>query len=118
VLAVTAPTTGITPFMAMIDQIMNQPRSRDAPRVFVIVDTGSDHRGKTAIKRLRDRSPNRIMIHTPAHASWLNQAEIFFSIIQRKVITQSAVKFTIVAICHLRDCSWCPRMDNPSTPNT
>jgi hypothetical protein len=27
------------------------------------------------------------MIHTPVHASWLNQAEIFFSIIQKKVIS-------------------------------
>ena len=27
------------------------------------------------------------MIHTPVHASWLNQVEIFFSIIQRKVVS-------------------------------
>ena len=27
------------------------------------------------------------MIHTPVHASWLNQVEIFFSIIQKKVIS-------------------------------
>ncbi len=27
------------------------------------------------------------MIHTPVHASWLNQAEIFFSIVQKKVIS-------------------------------
>lgn len=87
VIADTPPTTGITPFMALMDQIMTQPRYRDACRVFVIVDNGSDHRGQTAIKRLRDRYPNCIMIHTPVHASWLNQAEIFFSIIQRKVVT-------------------------------
>ena len=27
------------------------------------------------------------MIHTPVHASWLNQVEIFFSIVQKKVIS-------------------------------
>jgi hypothetical protein len=27
------------------------------------------------------------MIHTPVHASWLNQVEIFFSVIQKKVIS-------------------------------
>jgi hypothetical protein len=26
-------------------------------------------------------------VHTPVHASWLNQVEIYFSIIQRKVLT-------------------------------
>jgi hypothetical protein len=51
------------------------------------VDNGSDHRGQAAVKRLRDAWPNAIMIHTPVHASWLNQAEIFFSITQKKVIS-------------------------------
>jgi hypothetical protein len=27
------------------------------------------------------------MVHTPVHASWLNQIEIFFSIVQRKVVS-------------------------------
>jgi hypothetical protein len=26
-------------------------------------------------------------LHTPVHASWVNQVEIYFSIIQRKVLT-------------------------------
>ena len=30
---------------------------------------------------------NIILIHTPIHASWLNQVEIYFSIVQRKVLT-------------------------------
>jgi transposase len=45
------------------------------------------HRGQAAAGRLRKAHPNAIMIHTPVHASWLNQAEIFFSIIQRKAVT-------------------------------
>ena len=63
------------------------PEYKDAPRVFVIVDNGSDHRGQAAVERLHAAWPNAIMIHTPVHASWLNQVEIFFSIIQKKVVS-------------------------------
>jgi transposase len=87
VFAATPHTTGITPFMDLMDQVMSRPEYKDAPRVFVIVDNGSDHRGQPAISRLRDAYPNAIMIHTPVHASWLNQVEIVFSIIQKKVLT-------------------------------
>ena len=87
VFAATPDTTGIAPFMDLIGQVMSQPEYKDAPRVFVIVDNGSDHRGQAAISRLRTAHPNAIMIHTPVHASWLNQVEIVFSIIQKKVLT-------------------------------
>jgi transposase len=87
VFAATPPTTGIAPFMDLIGQVMRRPEYKDAPRVFVIVDNGSDHRGETATDRLRNAYPNAIMIHTPVHASWLNQVEIVFSIIQKKVLT-------------------------------
>jgi len=85
--AATPPAIGITPFMDLMGQVMAQPRYNNAPRVFVIVDNGSDHRGQAAISRLATAHPNAIMIHTPVHASWLNQAEIFFSIVQKKVIS-------------------------------
>lgn len=58
-----------------------------AQRVFVIVDNGSAHRGQRSIDRLQGAWPNLILVHTPVHASWLNQAEIYFSIVQRKVLT-------------------------------
>ena len=58
-----------------------------AQRVFVIVDNGSAHRGQRSIDRLQGTWPNLIVVHTPIHASWLNQAEIYFSIVQRKVVT-------------------------------
>lgn len=83
----TPKTTGIIPFMGLMRQVMTQEPYASAPRVFVVVDNGSDHRGKKAIRRLRSAWPNAIMIHTPVHASWLNQIEIFFSIIQKKVIS-------------------------------
>ena len=37
--------------------------------------------------RLPERWPNIIPVHTPVHASWLNQIEIYFSVVQRKVLT-------------------------------
>jgi hypothetical protein len=58
-----------------------------AKRVFWIVDNGSSHRGKKAIDRLTTAFPNAVMVHTPVHASWTNQIEIFFSIVQRKVVS-------------------------------
>jgi hypothetical protein len=83
----TPVTTGIKPFMDLAGQVMARPDYKNAPRVFVIVDNGSDHRGQAAIRRLAQAHPNAIMIHTPLHASWLNQIEIFFSVIQKKVVT-------------------------------
>ena len=63
-----------------------EPYSK-AQRVFVIVDNGSAHRGNKSIDRLQGAWPNLILVHTPVHASWLNQAEIYFSVVQRKVLT-------------------------------
>jgi transposase len=87
VFAATPPATGIVPFTDLIGQVMSRPQYKQAPRVFVIVDNGSDHRGQAAAGRLRDAYPNAIMIHTPVHASWLNQVEIVFPIVQKKVLT-------------------------------
>lgn len=87
VFASTPKTTGIVPFMDLVGQVMQRPEYKNAPRVFVIVDNGSDHRGRAAIARLRKAHPNAVMVHTPVHASWLNQIEIFFSVIQKKVLS-------------------------------
>ena len=57
-----------------------------ARRVFWIVDNGSAHRGQRSVDRLERRWPNLILVHLPLHASWLNQIEIFFSIVQRKLL--------------------------------
>ncbi|WP_433498186.1 IS630 family transposase (plasmid) [Sphaerimonospora sp. CA-214678] len=79
--------TGIVPFMDLVEQVMTQEPYASAKRVFWVVDNGSSHRGKAAADRLTARFPNAVMVHTPVHASWLNQVEIFFSIVQRKVVT-------------------------------
>lgn len=94
VTASTPRTTGIVPFMDLMATVMAKPEYRDAPRVFVIVDNGSDHRGKKAVRRLRRAHPNAIMVHTPVHASWLNQVEIFFSVIQKKVVSPNNFRST------------------------
>lgn len=82
-----APTTGITPFTELVDKVMTSEPYASARRVFWIVDNGSSHRGWTAAARLTDAHPNAQMIHLPVHASWLNQVEIYFSVVQRKLIT-------------------------------
>jgi hypothetical protein len=80
-------TTGIQPFDRLVEQVMAVEPYRSARRVFWITDNGSSHRGEKAANRLRAAWPSIVLVHTPVHASWLNQIEIYFSIVQRKVLT-------------------------------
>ena len=89
------PKTGIAPFERLVAQVMGQEPYRSARRVFWIMDNGSAHRGKRCLARLRQRWPSIVAVHTPVHASWLNQIEIYFSVLQRKVLTPNA--FTTLA---------------------
>jgi hypothetical protein len=79
--------SGIAPFDRLVDQVMTRPPYNDARRVFWIVDNGSSHRGMAAVQRLQHKHPRLVLVHGPVHASWLNQIEIYFSIVQRKVLT-------------------------------
>lgn len=79
--------SGIVPFDRLVAQVMSQAPYQKARRVFWIVDNGSAHRGQTAIDRLQKRYPNLTLVQGPVHASWLNQIEIYFSILQRKALT-------------------------------
>ena len=79
-------STGIKPFTALVDQVMNAEPYASARRVFWVVDNGASHRGWTAAARLSEAWPNAVMVHLPVHASWLNQVEIYFSVIQRKLL--------------------------------
>ena len=81
------PKTGIAPFGRLVDQVMRRFPYRRARRVFWIVDNGTSHRGERAARRLAAAYPNLVLVHLPVHASWLNQVEIYFSIVQRKVLT-------------------------------
>ena len=80
-------TTGIEPFGRLVAQVLAQEPYRSAKRLFWIVDNGSSHRGEAVRKRMAKVDPRIVLVHTPIHASWLNQVEIYFSIIQRKVLT-------------------------------
>jgi transposase len=82
----TAPTTGIEPFAQLVEQVMTTEPYASAARVFWIVDNGSSHNGARSIQRMHTTWPTAELVHLPIHASWLNQVEIFFSIVQRKVI--------------------------------
>jgi DDE superfamily endonuclease len=79
-------TSGIEPFNRLIDQVMTTEPYSSARRVFWVVDNGSSHRGQPSIDRLQRRWPTLRLIHLPIHASWLNQVEIYFSVVQRKVL--------------------------------
>jgi transposase len=81
------PKTGKAAFGRLVDEVMDQEPYRSARRVFWIVDNGSSHRGERAAEELRARHPRIVVVHTPVHASWLNQIEQYFSILQRKVLT-------------------------------
>lgn len=54
--------------------------------IHVVLDNGSSHVSKHTKKWFEDH-PRWEVHYTPPHASWVNQVELFFSILQRKVIT-------------------------------
>jgi hypothetical protein len=81
------PSTGIEPFDRLVEQVMTTEPYVSARRVFWVVDNGSSHRGQRAVDRIRKRWPNARLVQLPVHASWLNQVEIYFSVVQRKVLT-------------------------------
>ena len=80
-------TTGIAPFARLVAQVMTTEPYASADRVFWITDNGSSHCGATAAERMASTWPTAQLIHLPAHASWLDQAEIYFSVVQRKALT-------------------------------
>jgi hypothetical protein len=81
------PTNGIDPFGRLVSQVMREEPYRSARRVFWVLDNGSSHRGQPAVCRLQEAHANLVLVHLPIHASWLNQVEIYFSVLQRKVLT-------------------------------
>ena len=80
-------TVGNDPFDRLVDQVMEAQPYASARRVFFVVDNGTSHRGQASIDRTRRRHPAARLVHLPLHASWLNQIEIYFSVLQRKALT-------------------------------
>jgi transposase len=87
VLGAIAPKTGITPFTNLVAQVMTTEPYASARRVFWVVDNGSSHAGQSSIERMTAAWPTATLVHLPIHASWLNQIEIYFSVLQRKAIS-------------------------------
>lgn len=77
----------ISAFDAFVSSVMEQEPYRSASRVFWVVDGGTIHRGQRAVERLQQQWENLVLVHLPTHGSWLNQIEIYFSILQRKALT-------------------------------
>jgi transposase len=81
-----APKTGIEPFTQLVEQVMTREPYASAKRVFWVVDNGSSHNGQASVDRMQNAWPTAELVHLPIHASWLNQVEIYFSVLQRKAI--------------------------------
>ena len=77
----------IVAFDALVARVLAQEPYRSAKRVFWVVDNGTIHRGQRAVDRLQAQFHNLTLVHLPTHASWLNQIEIYFSILQRKALS-------------------------------
>jgi len=92
--------SGTAPTDRLIAEVMRREPYKSAQRVFWIVDNCSAHRGHKAVERIRSRWPNALLVHTPVHASWINQIEIYFSIVQRKVLTPNDFS----SLGHLEEC--------------
>ena len=80
-------TTSIATFNQLVDQVMRQEPYQSDERVFWLVDGGCAHHRSTFPSRLSGMYPNAIAVMLPLHSSWLNQIELYFSIVQRKVLT-------------------------------
>jgi len=91
VLGLCEQTTGIEPFRRLVDLVMQQEPYCSARRVFWVTDNGSSHRGLASARRLRSWYANAIQVPTPVHASWLNQVEVYFSVVQRKVLAPNEI---------------------------
>src|SRR5258708_7640650 len=81
------PPPGSPRLARLVEQVMTAEPYASADRVFWITDNGSSHRGAASVKRMTSAWPNAHLIHLPRHASWLDQAEIYFSVVQRKALS-------------------------------
>ena len=82
-----AASTGIEPFMALVEQVMSQETLR-------ISQTSVLDRGQRILtprpeshQPAHQTVPERGHGPRPVHASWLNQVEVVFSVVQRKALS-------------------------------
>jgi DDE superfamily endonuclease len=97
-----------------VAKVMHTEPYASAARVFWIVDNGSSHAGATSIQRMRSTWPTCQLVHLPVHASWLNQIEIVFSILARKVLKPA--DFADLDALAARLEAFAPRFNATATP--
>jgi hypothetical protein len=114
VIGTIAPKTGIEPFTELVEKVMTTEPYASARRVFWIVDNGSSHAGQASIDRMTTAWPTATLVHLPIHASWLNQVEIYFSVLQRKAITP--VDFANLDALATRILAFQDRYNSSATP--
>lgn len=72
-------------FISFLDQVIaTQPKGRE---IHIICDNLSAHK-TNAVKAWLDEHPSVEIHYTPTYSSWLNQVEIWFSKIQRDLISR------------------------------
>lgn len=86
-------------FVEFMDQIV---REYPAQRLCVVMDNLNTHKGKMAQEWL-DRHPEVSFHFTPTHASWVNLAECFFSILTRQGLQQSVHRSNRELVRFLKD---------------
>ena len=85
VLGKTTPRHTRAEFVAFLaDVVATQPEDKE---IHVIVDNLSAHKTQ-AVAEFLAAHPNVALHYTPTYSSWLNQVEIWFSKIQRDLITR------------------------------
>lgn len=114
VIGTIADKTGIAPFTDLVARVMSVEPYKSARRVFWIVDNGSSHAGQASIDRMTTAWPTTTLVHLPIHASWLNQVEIYFSVLQRKAI--SPVDFPDLDALAERILAFQDRYNHTATP--
>ncbi len=81
-----APTTGIVAFAALVKKLMSTEPYSSARKVYWVVGNGYSHAGRASVKRMAEAWPTITLVHLPVHASGLNQVEVVFSVVHRKVV--------------------------------
>ncbi len=79
----TAPTRNQFDFIAFLDQLEAEIPADQ--RVIAVLDNLSTHKTQ-AVEAWLQAHPRWQFVFTPKHASWLNQVELFFSILERRLL--------------------------------
>lgn len=86
-------------FERLVEMVMAEPICQQADRVFWITDNGTAHHPNTFTGWLKKQYDNVEGLHLPKGASWLNQIELYFSVLARKALSGGSFD-SIVALMH------------------